>query len=151
MLQKLLKYPKRIVLVVLLVALLALVRAFEEILFYDPLLQYFKNDYQSQPFPDVDKVNLFLNLLFRYFLNTILSLAIIQVIFIDMRLTKFASILYVVFFILLAAIFFSIITFRDQPDTLFIFYVRRFLIQPIFLLLFIPAFFYQQNQKRESA
>jgi exosortase F-associated protein len=27
-----------------------------------------------------------------------------------------------------------------------VFYVRRFLIQPLFIILFIPAFYYQKRQ-----
>ncbi|HEU0137358.1 MAG TPA: exosortase F system-associated protein [Flavobacterium sp.] len=149
MLRKLLKHKVQIVLTALLVLLLALVRAYEDVLFYDPLLQYFKGDYQNKPLPSIADMKLFLSLLLRYAINAVLSLAIIHVIFRELQLTKFALILYVVFFIVLSTIFFMLISFIEQPNSLYLFYIRRFLIQPIFLLLFIPAFVFQTKQKQE--
>lgn len=148
MLEKLLRNKIKVVLVVALVLLLAVVRAFEDSFFYDPFSGYFKNDYLNLPFPAFDGFRLFIGMTFRYFLNTIISLAVIYVLFKDLKLTQFASFLYVVFFIILISIFFLLITFSDQHHNFFLFYVRRFLIQPLFLLLFVPAFYYQKLQKR---
>ena len=148
MLEKLLRNKIKVVLVVALVLLLAVVRAFEDSLFYDPFSGYFKNDYLNLPFPAFDGFRLFIGMTFRYFLNTIISLAVIYVLFKDLKLTQFASFLYVVFFIILISIFFLLITFSDQHQNFLLFYVRRFLIQPLFLLLFVPAFYYQKLQKR---
>lgn len=148
MLEKLLKNKMKVLLVVALVVLLAVVRAFEDSLFYDPFSGYFKNDYLNLPFPDFDGFRLFTGMTFRYFLNTIISLTIISVLFKDLKLTQFASFLYAVFFIILVSIFFLLITFSDQHQNFLLFYVRRFLIQPLFLLLFVPAFYYQKLQKR---
>ena len=148
MLEKLLNNKIKVVLVIALVLLLALVRAFENALFYDPFSDYFKNDYLNLPFPEFEGVVLFFGMTFRYFLNALISLAIIYVLFKDVKLTQFASVLYVVFFIILVSIFFLLITFSDQHHNFLLFYVRRFLIQPLFLLLFVPAFYYQKLQKR---
>jgi exosortase F-associated protein len=148
MLEKLLNNKIKVVLVIALVLLLALVRAFENALFYDPFSDYFKNDYLNLPFPEFVGVELFFGMTFRYFLNALISLAIIYVLFKDVKLTQFASVLYVVFFIILVSIFFLLITFSDQHHNFLLFYVRRFLIQPLFLLLFVPAFYYQKLQKR---
>lgn len=144
MLQNLFKYKVQIAICVLIVGAFALVRAFEEVLFYDPLLQFFKGDYQSGMLPPLDKMKLFVGLLCRYAINALLSLAMIQVIFSDRVLTKFAMMLYIAFFILLTAIFFGLLLQQDV-NTLYLFYIRRFLIQPILLLLFIPAFYYQRR------
>ena len=54
MLEKLLNNKIKVLLVVALVMLLALVRAFEDLLFYDPFSGYFKNDYLNLPFPEYD-------------------------------------------------------------------------------------------------
>ena len=148
MLEKLLKNKMKVFFVVALVLLLAAVRAFENSLFYDPFSGYFKNDYLNLPFPVFDGFRLFIGMTFRYFLNTIISLAIIYALFKDLKLTQFASILYIIFFIILVSIFFLVITFSDQHQNFLLFYVRRFLIQPLFLLLFVPAFYYQKLQKR---
>ena len=45
MLEKLLNNKIKAILLIALVLLLALVRAFENALFYDPFSDYFKNDY----------------------------------------------------------------------------------------------------------
>jgi exosortase F-associated protein len=134
-------------LLIVLVLLLATIRAFEDSLFYDPFSAYFKNDYLNLAFPKYDATLLLFGMSFRYFLNSALSLAVIYVLFKDWELTKFALVLYVVFFILLISVFFMLITFTDNHNNFLLFYVRRFLIQPILLLLFIPAFFYQKQLK----
>ena len=145
MLQKLLNHKVRIVLAMLLILLLVLVRAYEDSLFYDPFLNYFKADYYNLPLPEIENVSLFFGLLFRYFLNTALSLAVIYVLFKDIEAVKFASILYLVFFILLVVAYFFVLSFYGETNKMTLFYIRRFLIQPIFLLLFLPAFYYQKQ------
>ena len=113
-------------------------------MFYDPFLTFFKLDYQNKPLPSFDNIPLFFGLLMRYSLNTILSLIIIYTLFKQLQLIRFALILYGVFFVLLVVVFFTLLNFSNQPDYLILFYIRRFLIQPLFLLLFVPAFYYQQ-------
>jgi len=128
----------------ILVMLLLAVRMFEQQLFYDPFLDYFKNDYLSGPVPAYDAAELFFGLGCRYWLNTFLSLGIIFVLFRDVALLKFTTVLYLTFFIVLIFAFFTLLYFQSQNNFL-IFYTRRFLIQPLFLLLFVPAFFYQKR------
>ena len=147
MLQKLLNHKVRIALALLFILLLVLIRAYEDNLFYDPFLNYFKSDYYNLPLPEIDSFQLFLGLFFRYFLNTTLSLAIIYVLFKDIDAIKFASILYLLFFIILAIAFFFVLFYNGETNKMGLFYTRRFLIQPIFLLLFLPAFYYQKQKR----
>ncbi len=144
MLSKILQNKKQIFFLILLVLLLALVRVFENQLFYDPFLNFFKNDFHAISLPEFNNFELFLNLFFRYFLNSILSILIIYVCFKDIEVTKFSVVLYIFFFVILIASFFYLISF-DSINALAIFYVRRFLIQPIFVLLFVPGFYYQKK------
>lgn len=129
---------------ILLVALLGLVRAFESQLFYDPLLEFFKGEYSSLPLPEMNGLYLFFGILFRYAINSILSILIIYVIFNDKEIVVFSSLLYLVFFIVLILVFFGMLYGAASPNYLLLFYLRRFLIQPILLVLFIPAFYYQK-------
>src|SRR5690606_20931714 len=93
--------------------------------------------------PHYDSVLLHLNLLFRFVLNSFLSLLLIFIIFKNFEQLKLASLLYVGFAIVLLSAFWVVVTyFPDSKMTLF--YLRRFLIQPLFLLLFILAFYFQQ-------
>lgn len=144
MLQKILNNKVRIAQVLVLVALLAIIRAFENQLFYDPFLDYFKSDFANVPLPIFNPFRLFFGLLFRYSMNTLVSLGIIYVLFKDIQMVKFALVLYYFFFMILIVSFFFIIYYVKGDNNLALFYVRRFLIQPIFVLLFVPAFYYQK-------
>ncbi|MFV8376731.1 exosortase F system-associated membrane protein [Flavobacterium sp. LB1P71] len=147
MLQKLLKNKIRLVQFVFLVVLLVLIRAYENQLFYDPFLDYFKSDFTHLPLPSLNSFQLFLGLLFRYTLNTVISLGIIYVFFEEIQMVKFALVLYYFFFMILISTFFFIIFYCREHSNLVLFYVRRFLIQPIFVLLFVPGFYFQIQNK----
>ncbi len=147
MLKKLFNHKSRIALAMLFVIALVLIRAYEDSLFYDPFLNYFKINYYNLPIPEIDTIQLFLGLFLRYFLNTTLSLAIIYVLFKDLDAIKFAAFLYLLFFVILTIAFFYILLKSGETNKMGLFYIRRFLIQPIFLLLFLPAFYYQKQKK----
>lgn len=141
--QQIVNHKLRIVATIPFILLLVLIRGYEDMLFYDPFLSYFKTDYFNLPIPKFDELKLFFGLLFRYFLNTIFSLGIIFILFRDIQAIKFSIFLYSVFFIVLIVVLYALLYFYDEPNKMTLFYVRRFLIQPIFLLLFLPAFYYQ--------
>jgi exosortase F-associated protein len=84
------------------------------------------------------RFNLLIGLLFRYVLNTVLSLGLLYTIFRDGTMIKFFYSLRL-FFLILVSLFYAIIHFYGAQSNLTLFYVRRFLIQ-IFVILFIPAF-----------
>ena len=142
MLRELIKNKRRLFFIGLALLGLILVRAFEDNLFYDPFLSFFKTDYQNKP--DLNCYLLFGNLLLRYALNTFFSLIIIRLLFNERNLMLFSGYLFIFLFVILVIVFFGLLHFSDQPDYLILFYIRRFLIQPLFLVLFIPAFYYQQ-------
>jgi len=148
MLRKLLDNKARLLSAIFLVLLLALVRAFESDLFYDPFSDYFKGDYFNLAFPAFETEALFCAMTFRYFLNSIISFGMIYVLFADIGLLKFTGVLYLILYVILIAAFFSLLYFSDSSNNFMLFYVRRFLIQPLFLLLFVPAFYYQRLTKK---
>lgn len=147
MLKILLANKIRFCVALLLILLLVSVRAYENSLFYDPFLSYFKGDFNVMPLPKYDLLPFLMGLLFRYGLNSVLSLGLIYVLFKDLLMIKFASFLYLFFFVALIVLFFSIIYYSGSHNNWLLFYVRRFLIQPILVLLFIPAFYYQKVNK----
>lgn len=149
MLKNLYRNRLKIGIVMLLVFLLALVRIYENVLFYDPFSYYFKSDYLNLTFPQYEKGKLFFSLLSRYWLNAFLSLGIIYVVFTDWELTKFSAVLYLLFFVVLIVAFYALIAFSGPENNFMIFYVRRFLIQPVLVLLFIPAFYYQKQLSKK--
>lgn len=147
MLKNLLKNKVKICIGLFLIALLISIRAFENQLFYDPFLSYFKDDYTNLSLPIINPIKLFFSLGFRYYLNSMLSLALLYLIFKDSKIIKFSIFLYSLFGIILMVSFFFVWKFFGEESKMTLFYIRRFIIQPIFLILFIPAFFYQKKVK----
>lgn len=126
---------------------LVLIRGFENELFYDPFIGYFKNDYLNVALPEFENLKLLISMTFRFLLNTVFSLLIIYFLFNDNTLTKFAAILYALLFVVLLLFFFVLLHFFNESNNFILFYVRRFLIQPLFLVVFVPAFYYQKSIK----
>lgn len=136
----------KIVVLVLLAGFLLLIRMFENELFYDPLLLFFKADYNNSPLPEINSIKLLGNVTLRFILNTAISISILWVIFKDKGILKLVGILYVVFFVILMITFCYLLCYSDSESFLPLFYVRRFLIQPIFLLILVPAFYFQKKR-----
>ncbi|CAM3298352.1 exosortase F system-associated membrane protein [Aequorivita lipolytica] len=131
--------------IIILAILLVLIRAFEDALFYDPLLHFFETDYKSFPLPLMDTFALQTGIALRFLMNTIISLAIIWLVFNDREIIKLSFILYSLLFTLLFLVFSFIIFNSEGAGGHFVlFYVRRFLIQPLFLLILLPAFYFQK-------
>jgi len=126
------------------------VRAFVEPFFYDPLIHYFKNESLTKTIPELNLSFYFWNLFLRYSLNSILSLVIIYLIFKNIKTVLFSLKFYVISFFVLCFILFLLLNFEDLANNLLIFYVRRFLIQPLFLFILVFAFYYQKIQSKKS-
>lgn len=143
------KKPLKILGIIVFASLLVLIRFFEETLFYDPLLEFFKMDYKTLPLPKMDIYPLLTSVVFRFLMNTILSLAILWFVFRDKEIIKFSVVLYSFLFILLfTAFIFIVFTSEGTSSHMVLFYVRRFLMQPLFLLLLLPAFYFQKYKSR---
>jgi exosortase F-associated protein len=146
MLKNLLKNKRRVGVGIFLLLLLIAIRAFENTIFYDPFLDYFKSEYANLPLPQTNPIKLFLSLGFRFYLNSMISLALLYVIFKDNKIIKFSIFLFSIFgIVLMISFFFTLKFFPAEKMTLF--YLRRFIIQPILLILFVPAFYYQRKMK----
>lgn len=144
------KKVTRIIFLGLLFLMLINVRVFVQPYLYDPLTSYFKNEYLYAPIPKVNLFNFFLNLFYRYTLNTIISLMILYLIFNNLKDLKFSIIFYSVAFVALGSILFVLLEYNLNQGYMLVFHVRRFLIHPIFLLLLIPTFYYQKLQLKRN-
>ncbi|RFN59665.1 exosortase F system-associated membrane protein [Marixanthomonas ophiurae] len=138
---------KKATILFILIAIFALVgvRFFEENIFYDPLIHFFKSDYANQTLPDFDTFKLLVSIGFRYVLNTLFSLVIIWLVFEKKDILKLSIILYLILFLLLLIVYLLLLFNYEEGNYLTLFYVRRFLIQPLFLLIFLPAFYFQKK------
>jgi exosortase F-associated protein len=130
------------ILLLLLFGLLILIRVFENELFYDPYLTFFQNDYLyiDSPRREVFKLTAFTSI--RYWLNTFISLGIIYVVFKDKSIIKFSTLIYIFSFVVLILIYLYFVINPKQEQYYLFFNMRRFLIQPIILLVLLPAFYY---------
>ena len=136
----------KIIWIALLVCVLALIRFFETQLFYDPLIEFYKADYLRHTIPQFNSEKLLLNVFFRYHVNSAISLIILYVSFFDKNILKFSIYLFVFFFIICFSIFTYMILNIEDEHFLALFYVRRFLIHPIFVLILMPAFYYYRRR-----
>jgi len=148
MLQQVLQNKEKVFWALFLIGLLVCIRLFENQLFYDPFLNYFKSEYAHLPFPRINIFKLFFSLGMRFYLNSVISLLLLYVIFKDKQMIKFSMLLYMILGSVLMISFIFVLNFFGEENKMTLFYIRRFLIQPIFILLFIPAFYYQKQIKK---
>lgn len=136
----------RILVGITMIVLLVAVRAWAPELFYDPLISYFKSGHLTKPLPEIAMGTWLFHMSIRFLMNTLLSLVILWVLFQKREVLVLSGFLYGVFFILALAVLLIFLN-QDPPTTGIIFYVRRFLIHPVLLLLLIPAFYFQQRHR----
>ena len=134
--------PINLILMLVLVIFLVLIRVFENELFYDPYLLFFKNDYLhiDSPRHEIFKLTMYTSL--RYALNSGISLGIIYVFFKDKSIVKFSAAVFTIAYVVLISLFLYFVIHPRQEDYYLFFNFRRFLIQPLLLLLLLPAFYY---------
>lgn len=137
----------RILLIGVLFIALVLVRVFESKLFYDPYILFYKSHNSVDILKKLNFNLLLLNVFYRYLLNTILSIAVLYIAFNKKDILRFCTLFYCgAFIVLITAYTITENTLTEDTYQLF-FYIRRFLIQPIFVLLLLPAFYYQKLHK----
>ena len=141
--------PVRIISLIILFGLLFLVRAFESDLFYDPLIVYFQNDYLYKPIPELNDWHLVVDMLFRYSVNTLISLGIIYMIFLNKKYVKFSGFLYMSAFMMMIVVFSFLLRTNFESGYLFPFYIRRFIVHPLFLIILLPAFYYHRKLQKK--
>ncbi len=135
----------RIIITLFCVVLLVLIRAYAPELFYDPLILFFKNSSGNLTLPEFDLLGLLLNTSVRFWMNTLISLTILWFVFSSKEVVRLSLVLYAIAFILLIIVFAFLLQVNPEGPFMALFYVRRFLIQPIFVLILIPGFYFFRN------
>jgi len=130
--------------------ILVAIRAVAIEYFYDPLIQYFKGDYNYLPVPEINYGKYFFFLFVRFCLNTLVSLGIIYVFFSNIKMVIFALKFHLGAFIFLSIVLLALLNYNLVDTYLVTFYVRRFLIHPLFLLILLPAFYYQKITRKKE-
>ena len=136
--------------IIFIIGLIGLVsiRYFENVLFYDPLINFYNSNFQNSSFPDLNVWIYSLNLGFRFMLNSVLSLVLIWVTFKNKSFIKFSTLLYCILFIGGLVLFWGFTIDIQPKNYMILFYIRRFLIHPILVIILIPAFYFQKLNKK---
>lgn len=121
------------------------VRFVEEKIFYDPFLDFFHEANKKANFPDFQWAKLILNYLFRFVLNLLLSVTIVYFIFKRKDWAIQAALLILLVFAITFPFYLYCIYTQFDTGYLFSFYMRRFVIQPLILLLIVPLFYYRKQ------
>lgn len=137
----------RLLLGMVLVVLLMLIRAYASTLFYDPLIYFFKMTHATDALPNFDWIGLLLHVSLRFWMNSLISFAILWLIFGNRDLIRFTFILYGAFFIIFSLVFILLLKTYEPGQYMPLFYIRRFLIHPLLLLVLIPGFYFFRNAK----
>ncbi|MGC5744587.1 exosortase F system-associated membrane protein [Chryseobacterium sp. NFX27] len=124
------------------------VRMLEDKIFYDPFLEYFHEAVKNIAFPRFEWGKLIAGHLFRFILNLALSCLIIQCLFKNRRWTVQGALLIAIIFAITFPIYLYCIYDRFDIGYLFSFYMRRFVIQPLALLLIVPMFYYRKQLEK---
>lgn len=120
------------------------VRFLEDKMFYDPFLEFFKGDYKVAQVPEFIWGKLIFSHFFRFALNLIFSAIVVHFMFLNKKWTLHAVVLMAVAFLFFFPIYLWCLYSKMEIGYLFTFSVRRFVIQPIILLLIIPIFYYRK-------
>lgn len=139
----------RIVFIAILFLTLVVLRGVFRDALYDPLTKFFGSIYMQNGFPSLNKLQYFITLCIRYTVNTGVSLLIIYLFFSKKEIVILALKIYIVVFLILNILFFLEFEFNFTNSYLVLFYVRRFLIHPLLLLVLLPAFYYQVLMKKK--
>ena len=114
---------------------LVFVRFLEDKIFYDPFLEFFKGDYKVSQIPDFIAWKLLLSHIFRFLLNLFFSAVVVHFMFLNKKWTLQAIALMTIAFLFFFPIYLWCLFSKMEIGYLFTFSVRRFVIQPIVLLL----------------
>jgi len=121
------------------------VRLLEDRLFYDPFLNYFHEANKNVTFPEFEWAKLIIGHLFRFVLNLFFSCLVIHFLFKNKQWTLQGALLITIIFSITFPIYLYCIYDRFDVGYLFSFYMRRFVIQPLILLLIVPMFYYRKQ------
>ncbi len=130
-----------------LLLLLVAIRFFERQLFNDGLIDFFRYDYLKSNLPGISKLTIVLTDSLRYWINSLISITILYLLFKRRDLPLFLFSFYLLAFIAGLVFFVYALNHYQPGEYLVLFYIRRFFIQPVLLLVLIPALLYHKKNE----
>ncbi len=137
---------KKYFLAFVLLILLVFVRFFEKQLFNDALIDFFQYDYLSEALPKVSLLHIIMVDSMRFWINSLISIAILHLLFPQKDLLKFLFGLYGLVYFISILLFIYQLNHYQTGNYLGLFYVRRVLIQPLLLFILIPGLLFQKQK-----
>ncbi len=127
---------------------LAIVYVFQEQLFYNPFSDYLYNP--NKPYiPEYNTLLFCLSKAFRYILNDGFALLVIWGLFNNPRYIRFAVIVFFFGFLVLLPIYlFLAVNFFIETQS-FLNHLHRLVLNPVLMMLLIPAFYYQNSLQKK--
>ena len=121
----------------------------EDTLFYDPFIDFFRK-VGTVAYPDFVWTKLIFSHILRYGLNVLFSCGIVFALFNDKKLVKQTAILMIGAFLIVFPLYLWSIGTDMKIGQLITFYLRRFVIQPILLLIIIPIFYFHRKMQSQK-
>jgi len=140
-------YQKHIIAIILLFFLIA-IRFFEKPYFDDGLIRFFQHDYLTEPLPKLPIFKIIWMDSIRFWLNTVITILILSLYFNQSGLLKFLLLVFTISYLASILVLYLSLNNYQTGHYLTLFYIRRFLIQPLLLLLLAPALWYQDSGRK---
>ncbi len=138
---------KRITIYLIILFLLFLlvgIRFYEKVFFDDGLIVFFQYDYLTKALPHIPFIKTVSIDILRYIFNSTISISILTLFFRQKNLGKFLLAFYLIALTInIIAFYFAWVNYT-APHYIALFYIRRILIQPIWLFVLFPALLYQK-------
>jgi exosortase F-associated protein len=136
--------------IILLILCLIAVRLFEDSLFYDPLIDYFKYQFHGVPLPELNSFLLIVSTTARYVLNSAISIGILYFLYKKRPYIKASLWIYAFALAILSPLFIILLQYESDFAKRALFYIRRFMIHPILLFVLVAGFYFlEQKGKRD--
>ena len=123
---------------------MVLVYVFQIELFYDPL-NHFQFNPKDPQVPQIDTWKLVFSKAFRYLLNDVLGLMVIWGLFQNRTYLQFAVYVFLFGFFILLPIYLVLVTNFYVEARPFLNHLHRVVLNPVLMMLLIPAFYCQQS------
>lgn len=128
---------------------LVLVYVFQRDLFFDP----FENliiDPQNPQLPDFNKASYIFSKVLRFVLNDFFSLLVIWGLFGNKSYLRFAIFVFLIGFIVLLPMYIIGVLFFFSETFFILNHLHRIVLNPVLMMLLIPAFYYQQQMTKNQ-
>ncbi len=129
-----------------LLILLVVIRFIEKEVFDDGLIEFFHYNYLTEKLPEIPFMQIIIVDSLRFWTNSLISMAILYILFPQKDLLKFLLGLYGFVYVIALLLLIYQLYHYQAGNYIKLFYIRRVLIQPLLLFILIPGLLYQKQK-----